>query len=112
MALQVPGKVLILAPLAVAQQTEREGAKFGIEVLYSRKPLDRKITITNYEMLEHFSPADYSGIVLDESSILKSFDGKFRTEIIAPSPRLRIAWLAQPRRRRTTTWSSATIRSF
>jgi len=33
-------------------------------------------------MLEHFSPADYSGIVLDESSILKSFDGKFRTEII------------------------------
>ena len=80
-ALKVPGKVLILAPLAVAQQTEREGAKFGIDVLYSRQAVDRKITITNYEMLEHFNPSDYNGIVLDESSILKSFDGKFRTEI-------------------------------
>src|SRR6267378_2161213 len=54
----VPGKVLILAPLAVAQQTEREGAKFGIEVVYSRKPVDRKIQITNYEMIDHFSPPD------------------------------------------------------
>jgi superfamily II DNA or RNA helicase len=97
-AKHVPGKVLILAPLAVAQQTEREGAKFGIDVLYSRKPVDRKITITNYEMLEHFNPADYNGIVLDESSILKSFEGKFRTEIINSFSRTpyRLACTATP----------------
>jgi superfamily II DNA or RNA helicase len=81
-ALRAPGKFLILAPLAVAQQTVREGEKFGIHVKYARQPIDEKITITNYEMLEHFNPADYNGIVLDESSILKSFDGTFRNLII------------------------------
>lgn len=81
-AAQVPGKVLILAPLAVAAQTVREGRKFGVQVVYSRKPVDAHITITNYEMLEHFNPSDYTGIVLDESSILKSYDGKFRNQII------------------------------
>ena len=79
---QVPGKVLILAPLAVAPQTVREGQKFGVDVTYSRVPCDARITITNYEMLDHFNPADYAGVVLDESSILKSYDGKFRTQII------------------------------
>lgn len=79
---QVPGKVLILAPLAVAQQTVREGRKFGIDLTYSRVPCDARITITNYEMLDHFNPTDYTGIVLDESSILKSYDGKFRQQII------------------------------
>jgi hypothetical protein len=43
------------------------------------------LTITNYEMLEHF-PSDYSGVVLDESSILKSYSGKFRSR---SSPRLK-----------------------
>jgi superfamily II DNA or RNA helicase len=81
-AQQIPGKVLILAPLAVAQQTVREGAKFGIDLVYSRATSDSRITITNYEMLDHFDPADYTGIVLDESSILKSYDGKFRKQII------------------------------
>lgn len=81
-AAQVPGKVLILAPLAVAAQTVREGRKFGIKVVYSRKPVDEQITITNYEMLEHFDPSEYTGIVLDESSILKAYDGKFRNQII------------------------------
>ncbi len=79
---QVPGRVLILAPLAVAQQTVREGRKFGIDLTYSRQTCDARITITNYEMLDHFNPADYTGIVLDESSILKSYDGKFRQQII------------------------------
>ena len=79
---QVPGKVLILAPLAVAAQTVREGKKFGIDVVYSRIPVDARITITNYEMMDHFNPEDYTGIVLDESSILKSYDGKFRSQII------------------------------
>ena len=79
---QIPGRVLILAPLAVAQQTVREGKKFGIDLTYSRQSCDARITITNYEMLDHFNPADYTGIVLDESSILKSYDGKFRQQII------------------------------
>lgn len=78
----IPGKVLILAPLAVSAQTVREGKKFGVEVEYSRHPIDAHVTITNYEMLDKFNPGDYTGIVLDESSILKSYDGKFRTQII------------------------------
>jgi len=81
-ARHISGKVLILAPLAVAQQTQREAAKFGIKAVYARQPCDAQITVTNYEMLEHFSPTDYQGIVLDESSILKSFDGVFRNQII------------------------------
>src|SRR3990167_4722819 len=50
----IPGKVLILAPLAVADQTVREGKKFGIELLHSRNGDigDSKIIITNYEMME------------------------------------------------------------
>jgi len=81
-ASQIPGKVLILAPLAVSKQTVREGVKFNVEVVYSRKPCDAQITITNYEMLEHFKADDYTGIVLDESSIIKHFEGKFRNLII------------------------------
>lgn len=79
------GPVLILAPLAVAQQTVREGQKFGIDVYYCREQpkVLRGITITNYEMLEHFDPSAFQGIVLDESSILKSYDGKTRTAILA-----------------------------
>lgn len=78
----VPGKVLILAPLAVAHQTVREGQKFGIDLEYRRTPGDSRITITNYEMLEHFDPSEFTGIVLDESSIIKAYDGKFRNQII------------------------------
>lgn len=78
------GDVLILAPIAVSSQTVKEGKKFGIDLEYSRTGEKSKtgITITNYEMLSHFCPDDYAGIVLDESSILKSFTGKIRTEII------------------------------
>jgi superfamily II DNA or RNA helicase len=83
-AKHIPGNVLILAPLAVAQQTVREGEKFGIPVRYCRaqSAVDAGITIANYEMLEHFDPAYFAGIVLDESSILKSYDGATRTAII------------------------------
>ena len=79
----VPGPVLILAPLAVAQQTVREGKKFGIDIRYERalsKLFDQ--TITNYDMLEKFDASKYAGVVLDESSILKSYDGAFRNLII------------------------------
>ncbi len=78
------GNVLILAPLAVAQQTVREGEKFNVEVHLCRTQDDVKpgINISNYEMLHHFDTSSFVGIVLDESSILKSFGGKVRTNII------------------------------
>ena len=79
------GKVLIAAPLCVAQQTVEESAKFGIHIQYCRSPSDignAEIIITNYEMLDKFDPADFAGIVLDESSILKSHTSKTRALII------------------------------
>ena len=76
--------VLILTPLSVAKQTIRESEKFGIEVTLCRSEGDIRpgINITNYEMLHAFNVDDFIGIVLDESSILKSFTGKMRNEII------------------------------
>lgn len=78
------GNVLILAPLAVANQTKAEGEKFGINSTICRTSANLKsgINITNYEMLEHFSADSFVGVVLDESSILKDGTGKIRTEII------------------------------
>lgn len=82
-ARHVPGRVLVLAPLAVAQQTVGEGAKFGIECEYCRTGASgARIVTTNYEMLDRFDLADFAGVVLDESSILKAYDGKTRTAII------------------------------
>ena len=76
--------VLILAPLAVSNQTQREGVKFGIHVniCESQDDVVNGINITNYEKLHKFDPGFFSGIVLDESSILKSYSGKFRNQII------------------------------
>jgi DNA modification methylase len=74
--------VLIVAPLCVAQQTVKEAKKFGVTIKYVREQTKDEIQITNYEMLEHFDLADYAGIVLDESSILKNETGKVRTAII------------------------------
>jgi len=73
--------VLILAPLAVAGQTIKEGAKFHIDVSRydgSNSP----IQITNYEQLENIDCSIFSGIVLDESSILKNFEGATKKLII------------------------------
>lgn len=83
-ARHVPGNVLILAPLAVSEQTVSEGKKFDVEVKYARsqKEVEGKITITNYEMLHHFESQFFNAVVLDESSILKSYTGKFRNLII------------------------------
>lgn len=98
--LHTSGAVLILAPLAVAQQTKREGEKFGIPVTVCRSQADVKtgINISNYEMLPHFDPSHFAGIVLDESSILKSFEGKTRTAIIEAFSRTpyRLACTATP----------------
>ena len=74
--------VLILTPLAVSHQTIAEAEKFGIAARRSAHgEAFAGINVTNYERLAHFNPEDFSGAVCDESSILKSFDGKRRGEI-------------------------------
>jgi hypothetical protein len=75
---QTNGRVLVLTPLAVGHQTVREGAKFGVECERGDRVGRARITVANYERLHHFDPADFAGVVCDESSILKSFDGKTR----------------------------------
>ena len=74
--------VLILTPIAVSYQTANEANKFSIE---ARRAPDGKvhpgINITNYERLHYFNPEDFAGVVCDESSILKSFDGKYKSAI-------------------------------
>jgi superfamily II DNA or RNA helicase len=94
-------RTLIVAPLSVARQTQREAEKIGVEVTYSRdgRPAGA-LTVTNYEMVEHFDPADYGAVVLDESSILKALDGRC-------SRRRRTGWPAPPRPPRTTSPRSA-----
>lgn len=78
--------VLMLAPLAVGPQHEREAAKFGIEAKYIRDPSEIKgagVWITNYERLHLFDASQFSALVLDESSLLKSFGGKTSKALIA-----------------------------
>ena len=75
--------VLILAPLAVAQQTKAEGVLCGIDVKVVRdqSECENGLNITNYEMLQHFDASFFCGVVLDESSIIKHKDGKTRQMI-------------------------------
>ena len=74
--------VLILTPLAVAGQTVREADKFGLMAAQSRDgSMTAPIVVTNYEKLKHFSPSDFSGVVCDESSILKNFDGATKAAV-------------------------------
>lgn len=82
--------VLLLTPLAVGFQIVTEAAKFGHEAALSRdgKP-KAAITVSNYEQAHKFDPADFGGVVCDESSILKSFDGTTRavvTELMREMP--------------------------
>ena len=94
--------VLIVAPLCVAQQTVREGDKFGIHAEYIRSDEGilniPNIYITNYEMLKHFNPESFAGIVLDESSILKGMNGSIRKMIteFASSIDFRLSCTATP----------------
>jgi hypothetical protein len=75
--------VLIVAPIAVAQQTIEEGKKIGVVPEFIDRPCDRDgVWITNYEKLKHFVGHQYDAIVLDESGILKSLDGKTRTMLL------------------------------
>jgi hypothetical protein len=76
--------VLILTPLAVAAQTVREGEKFEVYCRQSRDgelSAKDRIVVSNYERLHYFDPSSFAGVVCDESSILKAFDGKLRKQI-------------------------------
>ena len=80
-AIETSKPVLILAPLAVVEQTKMEGSKFGIEVSDTNHP-ECMVQITNYDQLKNINTSHYSGVVLDESSILKGRDGKLSRLII------------------------------
>jgi hypothetical protein len=77
--------VLIITPLAVAFQFIKEAAKFGIDdVEYSKDgKFKSKIVVCNYERLHHFNPSDFDCVILDESSILKNFDGAIKNIVTA-----------------------------
>lgn len=100
-AQHVPGRVIIVAPLTVAQQTVSECARFGFgraEYARHEADTDAPIVITNYEMVEHFDPAEFAGVVLDESSILRNETGVYRqrlTEMFAETP-FRLCCTATP----------------
>ncbi|RYZ34448.1 MAG: DNA methylase, partial [Sphingobacteriales bacterium] len=80
--------VLILAPLAVVDQTIEEAIKIGYECIeylqemYTMQPLPATIYITNYEQLDNIPVEEFGGVVLDESSILKSFTGKTKRMLV------------------------------
>jgi superfamily II DNA or RNA helicase len=76
-------KVLILTPLAVAFQFIIEAGKLGIDdIEYSKDGIhSKKIVICNYERLHYFNSSDFVGVILDESSILKNFDGKIKNQV-------------------------------
>jgi hypothetical protein len=71
--------VLVVTPLAVSFQAQSEAAKFGLDAVVSRDGrVPAGLTVTNYERLESFDPADFGGVVCDESSAIKAFDGRRR----------------------------------
>lgn len=81
------GKVLIISPLAVAHQTIAEGARIGVQIAYVRHQVEAdasacNVLITNYDMLKEFDGGAWAGVVLDESSILKSFTGATKRMIL------------------------------
>jgi DNA modification methylase len=95
------GIVLVLAPLAVSEQTIEQGNAFGIEVKrvpHNESPSEPGIWITNYERMDAIDFSALSGLVLDESSILKSHDGKTRQKIIdaAQGVQYRLSCTATP----------------
>lgn len=93
--------VLMLAPLAVGSQHVREAEACGVEAVQSRlgaPPSKPCVAITNYQRLEKFDPNDFAGVVLDESSILKSFSGVTTRQLIEAFSRMpyRLAGTATP----------------
>lgn len=93
--------VLILAPLSVAEQTCEQSNRFGIECRLSKSQADVQgagVYISNYEKLHRFDCGAFAGVALDESGILKSLDGKIRTQTITNFRRtpFKSAWTATP----------------
>lgn len=93
--------VLMLAPLAVAAQHEREAAKFSIDAVKVREAHEittPRIYVTNYDRLDRFSPDDFAGVILDESSIIKSFSGQTAKALVSSFARTpyRLACTATP----------------
>jgi len=92
-------KVIIFAPLSVNEQTIQESKSVNVKIVrYDYNKLNEKIEIANYENIEKLNPNDYDGIVLDESSILKSVDSKTRIKLIEFSSKIkyRLACTATP----------------
>jgi hypothetical protein len=87
--------VLILTPLAVAFQFIKEAAKFGIgDISYSKDgKFTTKIVVCNYERLDKFNPDDFGCVILDESSILKNFDGATKAAITSFMKRVKYRYL-------------------
>lgn len=90
------GCVLILTPLAVAFQFIKEAEKIGIDSIEQSRDgkHTKKIVVANYERLHLFNPDDFEGVLLDESSILKNFQGAMRDEIVAFIKKVRYRFLA------------------
>lgn len=93
--------VLIIAPLAVSVQHIREAERFGLRAFPARADTDvlaSEVYVTNYQKLDHFDLRRFGGVVLDESSILKSHDGKTRTALIQACAQIpfRLAATATP----------------
>jgi hypothetical protein len=84
------GKVLIFAPLAVVDQTIKIGNENGFDL--------SKVTVINYEQIDNINPLEYVGVILDESSILKNFEGKYKKKICSQfsNYRFKLACTATP----------------
>ncbi len=94
------GNSLIITPLAVAEQFVREGREIGVTITHCRESSDVRpgLNVTNYERFDRFSAPNFTSVVIDESSILKSKDSKTRTALIEAFSRtpFRLACTATP----------------
>lgn len=90
--------VLLLAPLAVSHQHEKEAGRFGVSAHVVSSRGDGAIDVSNYQKLDRFNVDEFGGVALDESSILKHHDGHYRTRLIKECARIpfRLAATATP----------------
>ena len=89
------GNVLILTPLAVAFQFIEEAKTIDIDIEHSRDgKYTSKIVVTNYERLDKFNSTDFQGVILDESSILKNFQGAFKSQITEFMKKIKYRYLS------------------
>lgn len=90
------GRVLILTPLAVAFQFLEEAEKIGVDDVkhFKSGAIEGRIVVCNYERLHLLDPSDFECVILDESSILKNFQGKTRDQIVAFIRKVKYRFLA------------------